>query len=129
MKYYLKSLGQDSVRYSSTLTFYINFHFLILTSANVNFLSYYSSGNVSELNDIKDLRNLSCVPVWLMSVILVTQEAEIRRITVQSQPGQIVPKTLYQKNSSWKKGWWSGSRCRPWVQTPVPHTHTYTKET
>jgi hypothetical protein len=19
-----------------------------------------------------------------------------------------------------KKGWWSGSRCRPWVQAPVP---------
>jgi hypothetical protein len=34
-----------------------------------------------------------------------------------------------QANSSWdsiskkpftKKGWWSGSRCKPWVQTPVP---------
>jgi hypothetical protein len=24
-----------------------------------------------------------------------------------------------------KKGWWSGSRCRPWVQTPVPPTHTH----
>jgi hypothetical protein len=21
-----------------------------------------------------------------------------------------------------KRGWWSGSRCRPWVQTPAPHT-------
>jgi hypothetical protein len=30
-------------------------------------------------------------------VILATQEAEIRRITVQSQPGQRVLKTLSQK--------------------------------
>jgi hypothetical protein len=31
-----------------------------------------------------------------MSVILATQEAEIRRIKVQSQPGQIANKTLSQ---------------------------------
>jgi hypothetical protein len=31
---------------------------------------------------------------WRTPVILATQEAEIRRITVQSQPGQIVLKTL-----------------------------------
>jgi hypothetical protein len=31
---------------------------------------------------------------WLMSVILATQEAEIRRIAVQSQFRQIVHKTL-----------------------------------
>jgi hypothetical protein len=30
-------------------------------------------------------------------VILATQEAEIRRITVQSQPGQIILQTLSQK--------------------------------
>jgi hypothetical protein len=32
-----------------------------------------------------------------MHVILATQEAEIRRIEVQSQPGQIVRETLSQK--------------------------------
>jgi hypothetical protein len=34
---------------------------------------------------------------WLMPVILAIQEAEIRRIMVQSQPGQIVWETLPQK--------------------------------
>jgi hypothetical protein len=45
-----------------------------------------------------------------MPIILATQEAEIREITVQSQPRQIVPETLSQKCPTQKKGWWSGSR-------------------
>jgi hypothetical protein len=45
-----------------------------------------------------------CKPgAWLTLVILATQEAEIRRITVQSQLWQIVHKTLSQKNHH-KKG-------------------------
>jgi hypothetical protein len=47
-----------------------------------------------------------------MPVILATQEAEIRRIAVQSQPKQIVCETT-SKNPITKKGWWSGSTCRP----------------
>jgi hypothetical protein len=35
---------------------------------------------------------------WLMPIILATQEAEIRRIAIQSQPQQIVCETLSQKN-------------------------------
>jgi hypothetical protein len=35
--------------------------------------------------------------LWVMPVILATQEAQIRRTIVQSQPGQIVRKTLSQK--------------------------------
>jgi hypothetical protein len=64
----------------------------------------------------------------LMPIIIATQEAEIRRITVLNQP---------RTNSSWdriskspitKWGWWSGSSSRSaclasvrfWVQIPVP---------
>jgi hypothetical protein len=56
---------------------------------------------------------------WLTPVILATQEAEIRRIAVWSQPRQIVCENLSWKYPSQKKGWWSGSRCRLWVQAPV----------
>jgi hypothetical protein len=40
---------------------------------------------------------------WLTSVILATQEAEIRRIEVQSQPRQIVCETLSQKKKKKKR--------------------------
>jgi hypothetical protein len=44
---------------------------------------------------------------WLTPVIIATQEADIRRKAVQSQPRQIVHKTLSQKNpitKSWTCG-------------------------
>jgi hypothetical protein len=37
----------------------------------------------------------------------------------QRQLEQIAHETLSQKTPITKKGWLSGSRCRPWVQTPV----------
>jgi hypothetical protein len=53
---------------------------------------------------------------WLTPVILAIQEAEIRKITVRSQPWQIVQETLSQKKKKKKKtftkqglvaqGWW-----------------------
>jgi hypothetical protein len=43
---------------------------------------------------------MSRVPV---AVIIATQEAEIRRIAVQSQPGEIFGETLSQNQKSHKK--------------------------
>jgi hypothetical protein len=61
------------------------------------------------------LKKLLARHQWLTPIILVaTQEAEIRRIVVRSQPGEIVRETLSQKKKKkiTEKGWWSGSRCR-----------------
>jgi hypothetical protein len=55
-----------------------------------------------QLNKILSKNQKQARCQWLTSVILVTQEAEIRRIMVQSQPGQIVHETLSRKNSSEK---------------------------
>jgi hypothetical protein len=43
-------------------------------------------------------------PWWLTPVIIATQEAEIRRIAIQSQPRQIVCETLSRKNPITKIG-------------------------
>jgi hypothetical protein len=57
---------------------------------------------------------------WLTPAFLATQEAEIRKIIVQRQSRQIVPQDPILKIPNTKKGWCSGSRYSPWVQTPVP---------
>jgi hypothetical protein len=43
--------------------------------------------------------------LWLTPAILATQEAEIRRVTVQSQPRQIVLRNPILKKPFTKKGW------------------------
>jgi hypothetical protein len=58
---------------------------------------------------VVNLRNLSkrmntAKHRWFMPVILITQEAEIRRILVRRQPGQIVHQTLSQKYLTKKRG-------------------------
>jgi hypothetical protein len=40
---------------------------------------------------------------WLIPIILATQEAEIRRIMVQSQSGKMAHETLSRKNPSQKR--------------------------
>jgi hypothetical protein len=58
---------------------------------------------------------------WLTPVILATQEAKIRRISVPSQPGQIVPEILFLKNPSQKRAGGMAQGVGPdWFQTPVP---------
>jgi hypothetical protein len=42
---------------------------------------------------------------WLTPVILVTQEAEIRKITVQNQPGKTVKDSPSQKRPITRTGW------------------------
>jgi hypothetical protein len=46
-----------------------------------------------------------CWTQWLTPVILATQEAEIRRISVRHQPY-----LRKKKKKITKQGWWSGSR-------------------
>jgi hypothetical protein len=48
-----------------------------------------------------------------MSIIPATQEAESRRIAVQSQPQANSSKDPMLKKLITKKVWWSGSRRRP----------------
>jgi hypothetical protein len=50
--------------------------------------------------EVHFLKNLPSQAPWLTPVIPPTQEAEIRRIVLQSQTGQIVCETLSQINST-----------------------------
>jgi hypothetical protein len=56
---------------------------------------------------------------WLISVVLATLDAEIRRIVTWSQPRQTVRETLSQKNPIQKRAGGVAQGSRPWVQTPV----------
>jgi hypothetical protein len=59
----------------------------------------YCVENLMVQREIKGAADQVC---WLMPVILATQEAEIRRIKIQSLPRQIVRETLSQNNLSQK---------------------------
>jgi hypothetical protein len=58
-----------------------------------------------------------------MPGILATQHAEIRRITVQSQPGQIVHRTLSQKKPIMKRAGGELQGVGPEFKTPVPQIY------
>jgi hypothetical protein len=58
-------------------------------------LGYEGNKNGMECNGNKNLYWGQVL--WLTPVILTIQEAEFRRIVVQSQQGQIVSETLSQK--------------------------------
>jgi hypothetical protein len=47
---------------------------------------------------------------WLTPIILATQEAEIRKMVVQSQPWANSSQDPIAKKPLTKKGWWSGLR-------------------
>jgi hypothetical protein len=49
-------------------------------------------------------RNRKLARCWRLTPIIATQEAEIRRIAVQSQPWQIVPRDPILKKNLCKKG-------------------------
>jgi hypothetical protein len=78
----------------------------------VMFINTSSIHSKTELNKciLKTILLAGCQ--WLMPVILATQEAEIRRISVQSQLGHNSLQDPTSEKTFTKKGWWSGSRCR-----------------
>jgi hypothetical protein len=81
--------------------------------------------------------HISCFPAkktnsagrwWLTPVILVTQEAEIRRIMVRSQPGQIVLQDPTSKTPNTKRGGGMaqgiGPEIKPWYYKKTKQNKT-----
>jgi hypothetical protein len=82
---------------------YIYFFFLVPASKETHaVVGIFTSSQNSQIEIITTKimvlgTGVSARHLWVMPVILATQEAQIRRTIVQSQPGQIVRKTLSQK--------------------------------
>jgi hypothetical protein len=79
----------------------------------------FNLNHYRKTENFSHIQNLGARRWWLTSIIPATQEAEIRRITTQSQPRKIVCKTLSRRKTNTKQGWWRGSGCRSLVQDPV----------
>jgi hypothetical protein len=65
---------------------------LFIKQNNNNKLTIYKIKNKKSILKLKQSKRQRLKPI-----ILVTQEAEIRRLEVRSQPGQTVRETLSQK--------------------------------
>jgi hypothetical protein len=120
----------DTARFSSTAPSAAQARKLQATRSKVPWtLAVFQLGDIETVKvnkqSVKDLQasKPTLSRSWgLTPVILPNQEAEIRKIAVRSQPGQIVceilslSKKTNKKNPSQK----SGSKWRPRVQIPVP---------
>jgi hypothetical protein len=69
-----------------------------------SFPDIWTSPHTQEFKDHTPLEKNQAGRRWLTAVILATQEAEIRRIVVRSQPGQIVPRDFISKKPLTKIG-------------------------
>jgi hypothetical protein len=69
--------------------------------------------------------NIAAGRRWLTPVILATQEAEIRKITIRSQPGQIVLEILSGKPPHRSRAGGVAQGEDPEVQATVPQKINY----
>jgi hypothetical protein len=56
---------------------------------------------------------------WVTTVVLATQEAEIRRTAIELRQGKHFTISYLEKTQH-KKGWWSSSRWRTCIQASTP---------
>jgi hypothetical protein len=67
-------------------------------------------------------KTASCQVWWLTPVIPVTRGRDQEDHGSKPAPANSSRDPISKKPIT-KKGWWSGSRCRSWVQTPVPQNN------